>query len=399
MKGTGRRSYRMGKRNEISRKDFKTTLALCRAVVSCFSGYCDSSLTLFVISGNDLVYYHKIAFFFVPVISLREETNPGKWFRMLICMYRLRVYCDVKTARVPPAQSPSTFPNFMPTAKSSLLPLCFPEGRTSSVDCNCARTREFRVLYDLYSMLDSTALCIFESPLSVHWLLIQHVVSFISDQVARDSVLVSLQACYWLRVHLGKCSFYCEQPICEQIGTVSVLEHYYYSTLISIVRKTVLAHGPRWCSGYTTRLPPKLTELDSRRGRSRILAYENRVGLCRWLAGFLGNLPFPSPFHSGAAPYSPRFTLIGSQYLDVKSRQNLSTNCTVYFHGNAKLSAAAHVPLPHPVRDYVLRPRRLFIQPPPHVGPAATTEQMSLSDPPELTALSPIQHLIGSRDL
>ncbi|KAJ8876050.1 hypothetical protein PR048_023958 [Dryococelus australis] len=44
-------------------------------------------------------------------------------------------------------------------------------------------------------------------------------------------------------------------------------------------------------------------------GRSRILACRNRAVQCRWSAGFLGDLPFPSPPHSGAAPYSPRFTL------------------------------------------------------------------------------------------
>ncbi|KAJ8871722.1 hypothetical protein PR048_028055 [Dryococelus australis] len=36
-------------------------------------------------------------------------------------------------------------------------------------------------------------------------------------------------------------------------------------------------------------------------------------------------LLFPPPLHSGAAPFSPHFTLIGPQYLVVKSRQNLST--------------------------------------------------------------------------
>ncbi|KAJ8871873.1 hypothetical protein PR048_028213 [Dryococelus australis] len=33
-------------------------------------------------------------------------------------------------------------------------------------------------------------------------------------------------------------------------------------------------------------------------------------------AGFLGDLPFPLPLHPSAAPYSPRFTVIGSQDLD-----------------------------------------------------------------------------------
>ncbi|KAJ8888787.1 hypothetical protein PR048_008279 [Dryococelus australis] len=55
--------------------------------------------------------------------------------------------------------------------------------------------------------------------------------------------------------------------------------------------------------------------------RSRIFARGNRSGQCFWSAGFLGDLPFPSPLHSDAGPYSPRFTLIGSQELGVKSHQ------------------------------------------------------------------------------
>ncbi|KAJ8898267.1 hypothetical protein PR048_003627 [Dryococelus australis] len=57
----------------------------------------------------------------------------------------------------------------------------------------------------------------------------------------------------------------------------------------------------------------------------------SRAGRCRWSAGFLSDLPFHSPLHSIAAPYSPRFALIGSQDLDVESRQNLSTvHCIAY---------------------------------------------------------------------
>ncbi|KAJ8877964.1 hypothetical protein PR048_022427 [Dryococelus australis] len=48
-------------------------------------------------------------------------------------------------------------------------------------------------------------------------------------------------------------------------------------------------------------------------------------GRCRWSASFLGDLPFRQPLHSSAAPHSPRFTLIGSQDLDVKSCPNPST--------------------------------------------------------------------------
>ncbi|KAJ8893159.1 hypothetical protein PR048_005742 [Dryococelus australis] len=50
----------------------------------------------------------------------------------------------------------------------------------------------------------------------------------------------------------------------------------------------------------------------------------NRAGR-RSLAGFLGYLPFSLPWNSDTAPYSPRFTPIGSQHLDVKNRPNFST--------------------------------------------------------------------------
>ncbi|KAJ8881572.1 hypothetical protein PR048_018056 [Dryococelus australis] len=44
-------------------------------------------------------------------------------------------------------------------------------------------------------------------------------------------------------------------------------------------------------------------------GQSQIFACGNRVGLWRWSAGFLWNLPFPPLLHSDAAPYSPHFIL------------------------------------------------------------------------------------------
>ncbi|KAJ8894162.1 hypothetical protein PR048_006772 [Dryococelus australis] len=50
----------------------------------------------------------------------------------------------------------------------------------------------------------------------------------------------------------------------------------------------------------------------------------NRAGRCHRSAGFLGDLPFPLPFQSGAVPYPPRFTLIGSLCVDVKNRSHLS---------------------------------------------------------------------------
>ncbi|KAJ8873683.1 hypothetical protein PR048_024515 [Dryococelus australis] len=63
-------------------------------------------------------------------------------------------------------------------------------------------------------------------------------------------------------------------------------------------------------------------------GRSRIFARGHRGGRCRWSAGLSRGSSVPPPFHSGAAPYSPRFALIGSQDLDVKSRTNLFTRFT-----------------------------------------------------------------------
>ncbi|KAJ8881344.1 hypothetical protein PR048_017825 [Dryococelus australis] len=62
-------------------------------------------------------------------------------------------------------------------------------------------------------------------------------------------------------------------------------------------------HGPRWCSGQTTRLPPRRTGFDSRRSGSQIFSRGNRAERCRWSAGFLGDLPFTPYLHSGAASH------------------------------------------------------------------------------------------------
>ncbi|KAJ8888377.1 hypothetical protein PR048_007867 [Dryococelus australis] len=81
------------------------------------------------------------------------------------------------------------------------------------------------------------------------------------------------------------------------------------------------------CSAYTVSLlashssgPGSIT----RPGHSWIFAGGNRAFRCRWLAGFLGDLPFPPPLNSGAGPFSPHCTLISSQDLVVKSHPNLS---------------------------------------------------------------------------
>ncbi|KAJ8867110.1 hypothetical protein PR048_032973 [Dryococelus australis] len=57
------------------------------------------------------------------------------------------------------------------------------------------------------------------------------------------------------------------------------------------------------------------------------VACSNRAERCCWLMGFLGVLPLPPPFHSGVAPYSPRFTLIGSQDVDGSSTASRIAAC------------------------------------------------------------------------
>ncbi|KAJ8896777.1 hypothetical protein PR048_002122 [Dryococelus australis] len=71
-------------------------------------------------------------------------------------------------------------------------------------------------------------------------------------------------------------------------------------------------------------LPPRLTRFDSWWSRSRILESGNHVGQSLWSVGFRGDLPFPPPLHSSAAPYSSHFTLVGSHDPYIKNRLYLS---------------------------------------------------------------------------
>ncbi|KAJ8893492.1 hypothetical protein PR048_006090 [Dryococelus australis] len=87
--------------------------------------------------------------------------------------------------------------------------------------------------------------------------------------------------------------------------------------------------------------------LDSRWGRSRIFACENRAGQCRWSAGFLGDLPFPHPCISAllhphlVSPISAfKTSLLRAPYtgwqlrnLNRKSRRKeISLQCTIKMH-------------------------------------------------------------------
>ncbi|KAJ8877710.1 hypothetical protein PR048_022165 [Dryococelus australis] len=78
----------------------------------------------------------------------------------------------------------------------------------------------------------------------------------------------------------------------------------------NIVRGAALA-GRLHCSPPTKGEP----------GHSRIFASGKRVRRCHCSAGFLGDLPFLPPLHSGTAQFSPHFNVIGSQDI-VKSHLN-----------------------------------------------------------------------------
>ncbi|KAJ8887375.1 hypothetical protein PR048_013590 [Dryococelus australis] len=55
--------------------------------------------------------------------------------------------------------------------------------------------------------------------------------------------------------------------------------------------------------------PTKVIRVQSPAGSLQIFACGNCAGRCHWSVGFLGDLQFPSHFHSGAPPYSPQSPL------------------------------------------------------------------------------------------
>ncbi|KAJ8866143.1 hypothetical protein PR048_033667 [Dryococelus australis] len=63
-------------------------------------------------------------------------------------------------------------------------------------------------------------------------------------------------------------------------------------------------------------------------GSLRIFACGNRAGRCRWSVGFLGDLLFNPPFHSGAAPYSPTSPSSALKTPMLRAVQISSTNLT-----------------------------------------------------------------------
>ncbi|KAJ8871300.1 hypothetical protein PR048_027612 [Dryococelus australis] len=130
-------------------------------------------------------------------------------------------------------------------------------------------------------ILESTVMCILEPQMFVHWLLSQRVASVTLHVAVWHSLLISLQVCYWLRVAQDRLD----------------------------------------CSP-----PTRANRVQTPAGRLRIFASGNRAGHCHWSAVFLGDLPFPPPFHSSTVSCSPHFTFIGSQDFAVKSHPNIFTH-------------------------------------------------------------------------
>ncbi|KAJ8875852.1 hypothetical protein PR048_023755 [Dryococelus australis] len=71
--------------------------------------------------------------------------------------------------------------------------------RRHSVSPSLCRTSRENLARSLTCRPDSTVLCILEPQLCVHWLLPQRVASVTPHLAVWDSLLVSLQVCYWLR--------------------------------------------------------------------------------------------------------------------------------------------------------------------------------------------------------
>ncbi|KAJ8873909.1 hypothetical protein PR048_024745, partial [Dryococelus australis] len=80
------------------------------------------------------------------------------------------------------------------------------------------------------------------------------------------------------------------------------------STSLCVLEVQLAVHWlmTQFCLRPGSTFPTKAIRVQSPAGSLRIFACGNRAERCRWLAGFLGDLPFRPPFHSGAAPHSPQ---------------------------------------------------------------------------------------------
>ncbi|KAJ8874398.1 hypothetical protein PR048_025247 [Dryococelus australis] len=95
---------------------------------------------------------------------------------------------------------------------------------------------------------------------------------------------------------------------------------------------------PRWCSGHTTRLPPRRTGFDFRRGRSQILACGDRAGRFRWPGGFSRGSPVSPHLHSGAVACSSSSALKTSMLIaaQITPRQHIGAPPHYHREGNVR---------------------------------------------------------------
>ncbi|KAJ8867376.1 hypothetical protein PR048_031177 [Dryococelus australis] len=183
--------------------------------------------------------------------------------------------------------------------------------------------------------LDSSVLCTLEPQLCVHWLL-PHTWQL------WDLQGVSLQVCHWLRSAQGSFIKLRSNSELRLVGGDNKRLKFTLPTN-KLAKYPGLQYGTQYVFRFEfsigpriTRLPPRLTRLDSRRGCSPDF---RTWGLCRTIplfGGFSRGSPVsPRPLHSDAAPYSTRFTPVGSQDLDVKGCPNPSARSTVLFFASS----------------------------------------------------------------
>ncbi|KAJ8876192.1 hypothetical protein PR048_024101 [Dryococelus australis] len=100
-----------------------------------------------------------------------------------------------------------------------------------------------------------------------------------------------------------RCSDYSLPTMANQTGFPAVLSWgapvssttAFHRCFIPISSHSSLIYSKMWCLAERSACIP-----------SRRTGFNPRPGLCHWSMGFLGDLPFPPPFNSGAAPYLPQ---------------------------------------------------------------------------------------------
>ncbi|KAJ8869035.1 hypothetical protein PR048_030586 [Dryococelus australis] len=133
---------------------------------------------------------------------------------------------------------------------------------------------------------------------------------------------------------------------CHSQRTVQIKVLYRPKIIYTCVMYTFVYTRSEWVKarapGISTHPPPTQTVFDSRQGST---------GRCHMSVGFLGDLPFPPNLHSGAVPYSPRFTLIGSQDLaDDKEMGNGDLHRREFSQGSETQRFLTHVSIKSNVR-------------------------------------------------